>query len=98
MSKQDLNSFDQKKDNEEEKLNDNDNVCYEFEVKKSQEEREDFKIFNGFNVRYKKLKLIMKHILYINILYIYTIFKRFSYQKLLNRKLKINRTKKFYYI
>ncbi|CAB4480248.1 unnamed protein product [Rhizophagus irregularis] len=49
MNEQDLNSFDWKRD-EEEVLNDNDGVCYEFEVKKSQEEREDFEIFNGFNV------------------------------------------------
>jgi len=54
MSEQDLDSFDWKKDNEEETLNDDDdNVCYEFEVKKSQEEREDFEFFNGFNVRYR---------------------------------------------
>ena len=52
MSEQDLNSFDWKKDNEEEILNDDD-VCYEFEVKKSQEEREGFEFFNGFNVCYK---------------------------------------------
>ena len=49
MSEQDLNSFDWKKDNEEEILNDDD-VCYEFEVKKSQEEQEDFKIYPGFEV------------------------------------------------
>ncbi|CAB4409762.1 unnamed protein product [Rhizophagus irregularis] len=49
MSEQDLNSFDWKRD-EEEILKDNDGVCYEFEVQKSQEEREDFEIFNGFNV------------------------------------------------
>ncbi|GBB87958.1 hypothetical protein RclHR1_14460001 [Rhizophagus clarus] len=55
MSEQDLNSFDWKRDNEEEILNDNDGVCYEFEVKKSQEEQEDFKIFNGFNIILPKI-------------------------------------------
>ncbi|CAI2196634.1 7966_t:CDS:2, partial [Funneliformis geosporum] len=55
MSDQDLNSFDWEKEDDDEVLNYNNKMCVEFEVKKSQEEQEDFKVFNGFNIPLPKL-------------------------------------------
>ncbi|CAG8491773.1 7035_t:CDS:10 [Funneliformis caledonium] len=55
MSDQDLNSFDWEKDNDDEVLNYDNKMCVEFEVKKSQEEQEDFKVFNGFNISLPKI-------------------------------------------
>jgi hypothetical protein len=45
MSDKDLENFDWNHPNSD----DDDDICYEFEVKKSQE-REDFKIYPGFEV------------------------------------------------
>ena len=50
MSDKDLESFDWNLDNSDAGSDDEDDTCYEFEVKKSQEEREDFKIYRGFEV------------------------------------------------
>ena len=49
MSDKDLESFDWNLDNSDVD-SDDDDACYEFEVKKSQEEQEDFKIYPGFEV------------------------------------------------
>ncbi len=49
MSDKDLESFDWSLDNSD-VGSDNDDACYEFEVKKSQEEQEDFRIYPGFKV------------------------------------------------
>ena len=49
MSDKDLESFDWSLDNSDVD-SDNDDACYEFEVKKSQEEQEDFRIYPGFKV------------------------------------------------
>ncbi|PKY47220.1 hypothetical protein RhiirA4_543827 [Rhizophagus irregularis] len=46
MNDKDLESFDWN----HLKSDDDDDICYEFEVKKTQEEREDFKIYPGFEV------------------------------------------------
>ena len=46
MSDKDLESFDWNYLNSD----DDDDICYEFEVKKSQEEHEDFKVHPGFKV------------------------------------------------
>ena len=50
MSDKDLKSFDWKLDNSDSGSDDEDDTCYEFEVKKSQEEQEDFKVYWGFEV------------------------------------------------
>ena len=50
MSDKDLESFDWNLDNSDVDSDDEDDECYGFEVKKSQEEQEDFKIHSGFKV------------------------------------------------
>ena len=50
MSNEDLESFDWNLDNSDVDSDDEDDTCYEFEVKKSQEEQEDFKTHPGFKV------------------------------------------------
>ena len=50
MSDKDLESFDWSLDNSDVDSDDDNDACYEFEVKKSQEEQEDFKIYPGFKV------------------------------------------------
>ncbi|CAG8640440.1 7688_t:CDS:2, partial [Funneliformis mosseae] len=55
MSDQDLNSFDWEKDNDDGVLNDDNKMCVEFEVKKSQEDQENFEVFDGFNISLPKI-------------------------------------------
>ncbi|CAG8537034.1 3581_t:CDS:10, partial [Racocetra persica] len=51
MSEKDLENFDFSMVNEEQgPFDEKNNMCYEFEVKKSQEEKEDFKLYPGFTV------------------------------------------------
>jgi hypothetical protein len=50
MSDKDLESLDWNMDSSDVDSDDDDDTCYEFEVKKSQEEQEDFKIYPGFEV------------------------------------------------
>ena len=54
MSDKDLESFDWNLENSDAgSSDDEDDTCYEFEVKESQEEQEDFKIYPGFEVSIK---------------------------------------------
>ncbi|CAG8541330.1 7739_t:CDS:10, partial [Scutellospora calospora] len=48
MSENDLENFEFDAINKEQDSCEKNNMCYEFEVKKSQEEKEDFKLFPGF--------------------------------------------------
>ncbi|CAG8614863.1 4874_t:CDS:10, partial [Gigaspora rosea] len=51
MSEKDLENFNWGVENEEQDSEDEENnMCYEFEVKKSQEEQEDFKLHPGFTI------------------------------------------------
>lgn len=53
MSDKDLESFDWHLDDSDVDSDDDDGANYEFEVKKSQEEQEDFKIHPGFKVLFE---------------------------------------------
>lgn len=53
MSDKDLENFDWHLDDSDVDSDDDDGASYEFEVKKSQEEQEDFKIHPGFEVLFE---------------------------------------------
>jgi len=61
MSDEDLKSFDWHLDDSDVDSDDDDGTRYEFEVKKSQEEQEDFKIHPGFKVSVSEL-IFVPHI------------------------------------
>ncbi|CAG8555006.1 15242_t:CDS:10, partial [Cetraspora pellucida] len=51
MSEKDLENFNWGSENDDQDSDDEEsNMCYEFEVKKSQEEQEDFKLYPGFQI------------------------------------------------
>ncbi len=62
MSDKDLESFDWNLDNSD--IDSDDDACYEFEVKKSQEEQEDFKIYPGFKVSIHTSIMLFNNVIY----------------------------------